>query len=196
MSRRTGDPYFDWLCMKIGVDSRKPNRNYGNMVAMLHGINYKPIMDRDENRAVDGLQLRVDFMNAHGPYGSSTNRGPCTMLEFLVSLAGKMNFMMGEEDNPHHTEWYFWRLMRNLGLRKFTDDYWDYGHGEFFVEDAFDRVLKRKYMYNGDGGLFPLKCPSCDQRTVEIWSQMHAGLCENSDINLFTEEPDLPDLNF
>lgn len=166
------------------------------MVTMLHGIDFKPCMERDENRAGDGIQLRVDFMNAHGPFGSATNRGPCTMLEFLVSLAGKMNFLMYEEDNPHRTEWYFWKLIRNLGLRKFTDDHWDECHGEFFVEDACDRVLNRKYMYDGDGGLFPLRHPQQDQTMVEIWGQMHAWLGENSDIDLFAEESDLPDLYF
>ena len=192
MSRRTGDPYFDWLCMKIGVNSRNPKRNYGNLVAMLHGINYVPVMDMDENRGTDGIQLRVDFMNTHGTYGSSTNRGPCTMLEFLIALAAKMNFLIGEDDDPRRTEWYFWRLIRNVGLRKFTDDYWYECNGEFYVADAVDRILGRNYDYNGDGGLFPLRHPMQDQRTVEIWNQMHAWLAENSDLDLH-EEADLPE---
>lgn len=188
MGIRTGDPYFNWLCMKIGVNSNNPNRNYGNMVAMLHGINYIPLLDRDENRASDGIQLRVDFMNAHGPFGSSTNRGPCTMLEFLIALAMKMNFLMGEEDNRHRTEWYFWRMIRHLGLRKFTDDYWFTCNGELHVEDAIDRILSRNYMPNGDGGLFPLMNPPQDQRTTETWIQMHNWLHEHSDIDLFEED--------
>ena len=188
MNRRTADPYFDWLCLKIGVDPRNPRRNYTKMVAMLHGINYIPSLALDENRAGDGLQLRVDFMNAHGPYGSSTNRGPCTMLEFLVGLASKMNFLMGAEENWHRTEWYFWRMMRHLGLRQLTDDRWDIAHGEFFVEDACDRVMNRTYDPDGTGGLFPLRQPMKDQTEVEIWSQMHAWLCENSDIDLTMNE--------
>ena len=188
MNRRTRDPYFDWLCLKIGVDNRNPKRNYGQMVAMLHGINYIPTLPLDENRANDGIQLRVDFMNAHGPYGSATNRGPCTMLEFLVALAGKMNFLMGSEENWHRTEWYFWRIIRHLGLRKLTDDFWDIGHGEFFVEDACDRVINRKFDYNGNGGLFPLRDPPMDQREVEVWNQMQAWLFENSDIDLEMHE--------
>lgn len=186
--RRTGDPYFDWLCMKIGVDNQNPKRNYGQMVKMLHGIDYTPILSMDENRANDGIQLRVEFMNAHGPYGSSTNRGPCTLLEFLVALAMKMNFLMGEEDNQHHTEWYFWRMIRHLGLRKYTDDFWFSCNGEFFVEDAADRVINRKYEANGDGGLFPLRGYYGDQRTIETWQQMQYWLGENSDIDLYMNE--------
>lgn len=183
--RRTGDPYFDWLCIRIGIDPRNPKRNYGKMVTMLHGINYIPAMEMDENRASDGLQLRVEFMNMHGPYGSATNRGPCTLLEFLIALAMKMNFLMGGEDNRHHTEWYFWRLMRHLGLRKFTDDYWDFYDGEVHVEDAADRIINRKIEPNGDGGLFPLRGKYEDQRYCEVWRQMQYWLNENSDIDLY-----------
>ena len=193
MNRRTDDPYFDWLCIKIGVDYRNPKRNYGQMMALLHGINYIPCMELDENRGVDGIQLRVDFMNIHGEYGSSTHRGPCTMLEFLIALAAKMNFLIGEDEDPRRTEWYFWKLIRNVGLRKYTDDYWDECHGEFFVEDAVDRILNRKYEANGYGGLFPLRHPTQDQRCTEIWNQMHAWLGENADLDLY-EEADLPEL--
>lgn len=154
------------------------------MVTMMHGINYIPVMAMDENRANDGIQLRVEFMNIHGPYGSSTNRGPCTFLEFLIALAMKMNFLMGEESNWHHTEWYFWQLIRHLDLRKYTDDFWDYGHGELFVEDAVDRVMNRHYERNGRGGLFPLRGDYGDQRNVETWQQMQYWLGENSDIDL------------
>jgi len=187
-SRITGDPYFDWLCMKIGVNPSNPKRNYTNMVSMLHGINYIPVLEMDENRANDGIRLRLKFMNLHGSYGSALNRGPCTLLEFLIALAMKMNFLMGEEDNQHHTEWYFWRLIRNLELRKYTDDFWDFGHGECFVEDAADRIMNRHYERSGRGGLFPLRGDYGDQRQVEVWQQMQFWLNENSDINLFIEE--------
>lgn len=188
--RQTGDPYFDWLCIKIGVNPNNPRRNYGEMVRMLHGINYIPVLEMDENRATDGIQLRVDFMDIHGPYGSSTNRGPCTMLEFLIGVAMKMNFLMGEEENHHRTEWYFWRLIRHMGLRKFTDDHWNYDNGELFVEDAVDRVINRKYLPSGEGGLFPLRGYYEDQTKCEIWKQMQYWLSENSDIDLQMNEED------
>lgn len=186
--RRTDDPYFDWLCMKIGVNPNNPKRNYGKMIRMLHGINYYPMLVMDENRANAGIQLRVDFMQRHGQYGSSTNRGPCTLLEFMIGLASSMNFLMGGEDNPHHTEWYFWRMMRNLGLRKFTDDYWESCNGEMYVEDAADRIINRQFLPNGEGGLFPLMGNHGDQRMTEVWQQMQYWLGENSDIDLYLDE--------
>lgn len=187
-ARRTNDPYFDWLCIKIGINPNNPNRNYSKMVTMLHGINYIPMMAMDENRANAGIQLRVDFMNRHGLYGSSTNRGPCTLLEFLIALASSMNFLMGNDDNPHHTEWYFWRMIRNLGIRKFTDDYWESFNGELYVEDAADRIINRQFGRNGEGGLFPLKGDYGDQRRTEVWQQMQYWLGENSDIDLYLDE--------
>ena len=180
----TNDPYYDWLCILIGVDRRNPRRNYGKLTQMLHSIDFKPKFPADENRGMDGMQLRVEFMQLHGPYGSATNRGKCTMLEFLIALARRMSFLMNGNPNRHHTEYYFWVLIQNLRLDKLTDDRWDYLNGEFFVEDAVMRLQERSIERNGEGGLFPLRHFSEDQRNVEIWYQMHAWLGENCEINL------------
>lgn len=178
------DPYFDWLCILIGIDRRTYGRNYGMLVRTLHETEFRARLPADTNRGMDGMQLRVNFMETHGPYGTSTNRGPCTMLEFLVGLSKRMSFLMAGNESRHHTEYYFWRLIDNLGLGKLTDDRWEYMNGEFFVEDAVYRVLNRAYDADGRGGLFPLRNPKEDQRGVEIWYQMQSWLGENSEIEL------------
>ena len=81
-----------------------------------------------------------------------------------------------------HTEFYFWRLICNLGLIKCTDDRWVNMNGEFFVDDAVYRVNERCFCADGDGGLFPLRHYERDQRGIEIWYQMQAWLMENSDV--------------
>ena len=111
-------------------------------------------MAMDQNRGGDGLQLRVDFIREHGPWGSSTNRGPCTMLEFLIALSKRMSFLMYGEDHGY-AAYYFWKLIDNLGLSKVTDDRWDYVNGAFFVEDAVWRINERIMNTDGSGGLFP-----------------------------------------
>ena len=138
-------------------------------------------MPMDANRGNDGLQLRVDFQNEHGAWGSSTNRGPCSYLELLVGLAKRMSFLMHGEEHSH-TEFYFWHLIGNLGLIKCTDDRWHNMNGEFFVDDAIYRINERCFCAGGEGGLFPLRNPERDQRGVEIWYQMQAWLMENSDV--------------
>lgn len=174
--RGASDPYFDWLCMLIGTDGHK------QLVSSLHGIAFHPAIEMDANRGADGLQLRVEFMNEHGPWGSSSNRGPCTMLELLVALARRMSFLTGGEGYHGQTGYYFWRMMENLGLNKITDDRWEIMNGPFFVEDACWRINERQYSRNGEGGIFPLRNPSGDQRRTEIWYQMNAWMIENSDV--------------
>ena len=176
---RTGDPYYDWLCILIGANTN--HRGYSELISCLHERTFKTKLQMDLNRGGDGLQLRVDFQREHGPWGSSTNRGPCTYLEFMIGLAKRMSFLMHGEVNSH-TEYYFWKMIGNLGLNRCTDPKWYSMNGEFFVDDAVYRVNERMYSGDGNGGIFPLKHPMKDQRSVEIWYQMQAWLMENSDV--------------
>lgn len=178
------DPYFDWLCILVGIDGRSTRRNYGYLARALHRMEFRAKLPIDQNRGMDGLQLRVEFMQLHGEFGSATNRSACTMFEFLIALAKRMNFLMHGNEQNHYTEYYFWILLRNLRLDKLTDDKWGYMNGDFFVEDAVYRVVDRQYNPNGDGGLFPLKNPGADQRGVEIWYQMQNWLSENCDLDM------------
>lgn len=176
--RSEKDPYFDWLCITIN------NRNYLELARALHSVEFRAKLPSDQNRGMDGMQLRVEFMERHGALGSSTNRGPCTMLEFLIGIAKHMSFLMHGNSSDHRTAYYFWVLIKNLGLDKCNDTNWYTMDGDFYVEDAVDRVLERQYDFNGKGGLFPLHHPSKDQRGVEFWYQMHAWLGENSELEL------------
>ena len=182
--RGTSDPYFNWLCILIGIDDRTGGRNYSKLAMALHSMEFRAKLFADKNRGMDGIQLRVEFMQLYGDNGSSTNRGPCTMLEFFVALARQMSFLMYTNPNNHHTEYYFWKMMGNLGLNKLTNDRWDYLNGDFYVEDAIWRVQNRLYDRNGDGGIFPLRHPNSDQRNVEVWYQMHNWLSENCEIDV------------
>jgi len=94
----------------------------------------------------------------------------CSFLEMLVALSRRLAFQ--EEREPR--DW-FWEMMDNLGLAKHTDDY-DYSEEE--VNDILDRVIWRTYYTNGEGGLFPLRHASADQRHIELWYQMCAYLLE------------------
>ena len=180
----TNDGYFDWLCILIGIDCRTTGRNYGILARGLHSMEFRAKLPPDNNRGMDGMQLRVDFMRQYGPQGSSTNRGPCTMLEFFIALAKRMSFLMHGNDSGHHSEYYFWVMMNNLKLSKLTDDKWHYLNGDFYLEDAIWRVQNRQFDYNGQGGIFPLRMSKDDQRFVEFWYQMQAWLSENCEISL------------
>lgn len=181
--RGTNDPYYNWLCMLVGVNGVGRHKEYTKLLYSLHYEHiFQAKLPMDVNRGTDGLQMRADFIEEHGPWGSSTNRGPCSMLEFLVALARRMNFLMYQDHSHRYTEYYFWKMMENVGLEKVCDSKWDYMNGEFFVEDAVWRINGRQIQADGSGGLFPLKHPEEDQRGVEMWYQMNAWLMEESGV--------------
>lgn len=179
----TNDPYFQWLCKKVAIPEKRP---YLRLAEELHRMIFRPgdAIETDRNRANDGLQLRVDFMGRYGERGSSGNRGPCTMLEFLIGLARRMAFIMGTADNNLHTSHYFWAMIDNLRLGRLPDERYEELNGDFHVQDAVDRVLFRTYDWDGNGGLFPLKHCRHDQRKTEIWYQMQAWLLESGDVEM------------
>ena len=177
------DLYFDWLCHKVDIHSNR--KQYSRLAAALHGMAFLPgDFEMDKNRAQDGLALRVEFMDRYGVQGSARNRGPCTMLEFLIGLAERMSFVMcdGESDISSKTSYYFWILIHNLRLEKLDDERYLQLNGDFYVNEAVDRVLLRTYEVNGEGGLFPLKGSYGNQRKVEIWYQMQFWLGEHMEI--------------
>lgn len=179
---RMNDPYFQWLCTRVGI----PKKHFLRMAEELHGLIFRPGSDieTDDNRANDGLHLRVEFMSKYGASGSAENRGPCTMLEFLIGLAQRMSYLMGTEENDLHTAHYFWQLIGNMRLGKLNDDQYEELNGDFFVQEAVDRVLFRTYEWDGSGGLFPLKHCTHDQRKTEIWYQMQSWLLESGDVEV------------
>lgn len=136
----------------------------------------------DDNRAEDGRELRYEFCEIFDiDEGDHTlwMELDCSFLEMLIALARRIAFQTEPEYSVQ--EW-FWKFMDNLELRKYTDDVYHSAIAEQ-VEDVLDRVITRRYSEDGLGGLFPLRNPHRDQRTVELWSQMMAYLLESEYVN-------------
>lgn len=170
--------YFRWLCSI--VDHCK---THSMLLQELHAREFYYTIDRDENRAKDGKFLRYIFgMEINLEDADLVLSGPCSILEMLIALAGRMDgaASIGLDVNKDaSTKKNFWTMMENLDLKGETDDYYDPSE----VNHILDRWMFREYDANGDGGLFPLKNPKCDQREVEIWMQLQAYLLENDSIN-------------
>ena len=181
--RLQDDPYLMWLYEMVGP--AKPYRTYKCLISELHSIRFQPVLlEMDSNRANDGLRLRVDFMEEHGPLGSSSDRGQCTMLELIIGIAKRMDFLMATDENGRNIHYYFWKMIENLGLVKLEDDSYYRLNGSFFVLEACNRVIFRNHDANGKGGLFPVKRPREDMRNLDIWYQMQAWLSEHNELNL------------
>ncbi len=176
--------YFKYLCSIVGADS-PGNGQYWNMLHYLHRMEFYWIIDRDENRARDGEQLRVRFFYENNKYETDyediLNR-PCSVLEMLVALAIRIenDAMAGwEEDSPDRTSEWFWLMIRNLDILDCTDQHYSMRIEEK-IRHNVDKMLERNYERNGFGGLFPLRNPAEDQRKVEIWYQMQAYFLEEN----------------
>lgn len=126
----------------------------------------------DENRAEDGLQLRLEFEDVFDTKIDDQEwmELGCSFLELLMILSRRLSFEGGGEPRER-----FWELIDNLGLREYTDAV---SMPVERIEEILERVIWRTYNSDGDGGLFPLKKATQDQREVELLYQMSNYILE------------------
>lgn len=172
--------YFHWLCEIININHNEDS--YWLLAKALHGKEYYWTVPNDDNRGMDGLHLREKYLDENPcdfEFANLTIEGPCSMLEMLIALAMRADDIMAKPGRRNQTSRWFWEIMDNLGLKKYTDaDFVDL-YGTLNVNLILEVVLERSYKRNGQGGLFPLKNTKKDQKKVEIWYQMCTYLLEN-----------------
>lgn len=166
--------YYQWLYQNIRINTDK--RSYFLLVKALHQKEFYWTIPRDDNRAMDGRGLREDFFLDCSLAGVIS--GPCTMLEMLIGLSRRMGGILYDPDKGDQMSVWFWEMMSNCGLGRFTDEDFMSVGGEYEVQIILNRILERTYKRNGEGGLFPLKYSNKDQRKVEIWYQMNQYVVE------------------
>lgn len=174
--------YFIWLCEKIKVDKQgSSGRNsYWLLVRDLSRIPFRWSIRNDDNREADGRALRERYMEATNMNIEGFLIPDVSVLEVLYALSVRIDFDMAELDNSDNSVRWFWMLITNLELNKYTDlHYAEHQHCSTHVFNIVDKLLNRHFDKHGRGGLFPLKHPKKDQRKVEIWYQKSAYLMEN-----------------
>lgn len=167
--------YFCWLYNKVAsVRVVDPSKTYWRLLLVLHTTPFEWFVANDQNRAVDGTNLRLEYLNGEEAADEVWLSEECSMLEMLIGLARRINFV-----TQVPTDVCFWLVLRNLGIGQgLTDDGFT-EEDEAIVREMLAMVVERTYEYDGTGGLFPLNKPHRDQRGVEIWYQMSAFLLEN-----------------
>jgi hypothetical protein len=157
--------YFDWLVTKVG------GFRYLALCEHLYNTDFNWLIPNDDNREEDGKMLRLEFLDEFERYSENDFKrlfhDRCTMFELVLGVAVRLSY-----DSDIDFDVWFWELMENLKLEKYKDSF--YNPNE--IEKILNTFNERKYKKNGDGGLFPLKADSKDQRDVEIWYQMQAYL--------------------
>lgn len=171
--------YRNWIY------SRMLGKGYGILFDFLHDTPFEwdtRKLPRDGDRAADGQYLRLRFADESGwDFEDEWLDWPCSFLEFLVALAFTIeDSIMYDPSEPNREHEWFWLMMKNIGLDKFDDDRMLAGGtlAMSLVSETCNRVMKRRYDYNGAKGLFPLRNPAMDQRDVEIWYQANAYFIE------------------
>lgn len=175
MSEPIENEYFNWLCAKVMyLENPTPSLTYYNLLKQMHEKEFVYILSGDDNRAEDGVDLRLEFIRSKT---QDTNQAwmnyPCSFFEFLIAFARRAEY--GSLLDNQESDW-FWIFVDNLGLTSFNDANYD---EEFeTIDDILDRVIWRNYEPDGQGGMFPLSNPHEDQRTTEIWYQFAEYLQE------------------
>jgi hypothetical protein len=153
--------YFNWLCAKV---TEPRSRNYIDLLRMLHSTPYAWFVPGDRNRAEDGCELRIDFLRmAHLESDPEWYDQPCSVLEMLIGFSKRAAF----QTDISEKDW-FWIFMTNLHL----EDYRRVGNFDKpLIEDILTTFVWRTYHPSGQGGLFPMRTTTNDQRKVEVWYQ-------------------------
>lgn len=166
--------YFQWLLEKID-GFKEPYFHYNLLLNELHDIKFEWSIERDENRSVDGKELRFIYMEEENIADIFYKDAPCTVLEVLIGLSIRCyeDIMWGDETfKPADL---FWIMIENLDLMRCDDEHFS----RDYIHQQVEKWLKRGYKFNGIGGPFPLKKAHRDQRKVELWFQMCGYLNEN-----------------
>lgn len=182
-SKSLRNEYLDWLEKKI--ERRGHDRECSEFLSDLHDVRFVSILPMDDNRALDGLALREEYIEEAGmdEHRAASDEGECSVLEMLIALASRMDFALYEPDiGTRFTSW-FWVFIRNLRLATYDCDDRDKERKHHFNKLLINKFLRRRYLPNGLGGIFPLIHPKENQTEVEVWYQMMAYLDENYSIS-------------
>lgn len=166
--------YFNWLYSAVCGDRRSRPVSFRRLMIKLHDTDFKYFVSRDENKAIDGMDLRYRFAVMSG-YDHSSDvivdilSGPCSVLEMMVALAIHCEEdIMDDPSYGDRTGQWFWNMIVNLGLGSMTD----YNFDEEYIDEVLERFLNREYAPDGRGGLFTIRGCDADLRTVEIEYQL------------------------
>jgi hypothetical protein len=173
MSRSLVEGYLKWLGSQIRNRRDAPDQQYQQLTQLMFEKEFVPLVGLDDNRVVDGVDLRSEFCFQKGlPTNSLENLGPgASFLEVLIGLSRRLAFSASG-----NAQSWAWQLLTNLELHKMPDPLTRRKQKQ--ADDILDSCIWRTYRPDGQGGFFPLAWPQEDQTKVELWYQMAAYIDE------------------
>lgn len=172
MTRRNSvnlpEDYIRWLEPQLRDEHGNPEKTYQDLIGIMFEKEFGWVIPMDQNRLVDGMDLRVEFAHeVHIHPSAMEPLGPCSFLEVLIGLSRRMAFVAGGL-----APGWAWQLLSNLELHRFSDPITRTKHRK--VQEIMDTVISRRFAPDGTGGFFPLAWADGDQTQVELWYQLNA----------------------
>lgn len=157
--------YYNWLCSFVN------DGQHSNLMSALYNKEFTYFIAMDGNRAEDGMALREKYERNNGKkLNMDIWKKPCNVLEMMVALSIRCEtFIMGNSVYGDRTRLWFWKMIDNMGLTFMTDSKFNPEKTDYVL----NRFLCRQYDSDGKGGLFIIKDPPADLRSIEIWMQMN-----------------------
>lgn len=154
--------YFRWLCNMIETLSVTDD-----FMKCLFETQFVFNKSHDSNRAEDGLSLRERYDSETGS-NMKSSKEPCSVLEMMIALAIRAEEILYDPTDGTHAPSIFWQMVGNMGIVDTTNDQFDY----YDTMHKLHRMMGRRYLPNGKGGLFYISDCTEDLREVELWYQM------------------------
>lgn len=169
------DDYLQYLIWRGGL--QKMTR-YSRLFEILHDIKFTWVIERDDNREDDGVELRDDYDIPDG-YSEEEDEAFmahwCSVLEMMIGLAIRVDDEFIGDPAEEHPEDFFMEMIENLGLNIYKGN----RYREDDVIKIVRRWLNREFDRKGNGSPFPVRRDRRDQRKLEIWDQMNSYINEN-----------------
>lgn len=169
------DDYFYWLSAIVRSDLDQ----YSELLWTLYDIDFITVLELDESRAVEGLLLREEFYDADrtADWIMFMNRD-CSVLEALIPMARRIDGMTTDENCGDRTSVWFWEMLDNLGIAKYTNSLLCDGDSWIDIHMILSAWMNREFDENGVGSPFPLRLPKHDQRRRTMMYQMYDYVTE------------------
>jgi hypothetical protein len=148
--------YLQWLENQV-------IRGQYHLLELMHQKEFIWFVPHDDNRIVDGKDLRLRFMEENPD--CKIDLPFVSFLEVMVALAHRCEFQTGIPVISWNR-----RFLEHLGLTEMKGRLNRPKREK--VDEILERVIYRNYKSSGDGGFFPLAWPEENQTRVELWYQM------------------------
>lgn len=185
------DLYFEWLLGRLDPSGVTEGAAY--LCGLLHGCEFHRRVGNDLNRAMDGVNLRKEFLtefedaNFDPHVTNDLMAQECSWFEMLVALARALDYIYDTGVYSQFIEMLENLQIDHLGVVDPNHSDARVNRDQRTVGDAVTVVDNNLFERSGLGGLFPLtKSTQPDQRKEEIWEQAGAYFRERLEGVLWT----------